>query len=326
MRCLSVADALAAQGADVEFVLSDDGPAGIIESRGYGTHSLGADWRDITQGIDGLLVLCKSEEAPVVLVDTYSITKEFVDLAAPCAKVCYLGSKGGDLGGLSLIANYSTDIDEEFYEATYARRGTKLLLGAAYAPLRPCFTEVYRRRGGEISRILVTTGNTDPEGFLPSFLRAALSDDALSGVCFSAVVGRMAPADAVSEVERICSAEPRVEALYGVSDMAGLMARCDAAVSANGTTVYELAAAGLPAVTFAMVEEQVQSAESLSGLGAVEYCGLMGRDAAEVSAKCVQALTELVVNPGRAATLADRAHDLVDGRGAGKIAKEILSL
>ena len=81
MRCLSVADALAAQGADVEFVLSDDGPAGIIESRGYGTHSLGTDWRDITQGIDGLLVLCKSEEAPVVLVDTYSITKEFVDLA-----------------------------------------------------------------------------------------------------------------------------------------------------------------------------------------------------------------------------------------------------
>lgn len=326
MRCLSVADALAAQGADVEFVLSDDGPAGIIESRGYGTHSLGTDWRDITQGIDGLLVLCKSEEAPVVLVDTYSISKEFVSLAAPYAKVCYLGSKGGDFGELSLIANYSTDIDEEFYKATYGRRGTKLLMGAAYAPLRPCFTEAYRRRNGEISRVLLTTGNTDPEGFMSSFLRTALSDDALSGVYFSAVLGRMAPKSVAAEVEQICSAEPRVEALYGVSDMAGLMARCDAAVSANGTTVYEFAAAGVPAVTFAMVEEQVRSAESLSNLGAVEYCGLMGRDAAEVSAKCGQALTELVVNPGRAAILADRAHDLVDGRGAEKIAKEILSL
>lgn len=326
MRCLSVADALAAQGADVEFVLSDSGPATIIEGRGYAARSLGTDWRDLSQGAAELVALCEAEEDPVALIDTYSITADYVASLAPFAKVCYLGSKGGDLGALSLVINYSTDIDEDFYFRTYGGRGTRFLFGAGYAPLRACFAESYRDRGGVIGRVLVTTGNTDPKGFLPAFLRAALGDERLHGVCFSAVVGGMAPDGVAAEVDRIAAEAPRVEVLRAVTDMAGLMGRCDAAVSANGTTVYELSAAGVPAFTFSMVEEQVKSAESLARLGAVGYCGLMGNGADAVADECTERLARLVSDRGRAAALAERAHGLIDGLGAEKIAKEIMSL
>lgn len=326
MRCLSVADALAGLGADVSFVLSDGNSVQLIESRGFATSVLGSDWRDIRDGADELCRLCNDAELPIVLVDTYSVSRAFVDCLAQHAKVCYLGSKDGDLGKLSLIINYSTCIDEAFYEDTYGDRGTKLLFGPKYAPLRPCFASAYRECSAEIEHVLVTTGNTDPQGFLPTFLDVALSDKRLSNITFTVVVGRMVSDDVAAKVELIESRSSRVKMLRAVTDMAGLMGQCDAAVSANGTTVYELFAAGLPSVTFAMVEEQVQSAESLAKLGAVEYCGLMGNEPHATAVESVNRLEDLVASHDRAVALATRAHALVDGYGANKIAKEILSL
>lgn len=326
MRCLAAADALTALGANVRFVLSDDNSTEIIESWGYRTTVLGSDWRNIEEGAGVLCRLCDEAEHPIVLVDTYSITKMYVNRLARHAKVCYLGSKGGDLGELSLVVDYSTDADEDAYLAIYGERDTRLLLGAGYAPLRDCFSRAYRERCGEIERVLVTTGNTDQCGFVPAFLRIALDDERLVGVEFEVVVGRMFSADVAGEVVKIAERHPNVEVLHAVADMAGLMGRCDAAVSASGTTIYELAASGVPAVTFAMVDEQVRSAESFSRLGATLYCGLVSGGTEAVAARCADGLASLAASHEKATALAGRAHALVDGCGAEKIAKEVLSL
>ena len=326
MRCLSLADALVRLGADVRFVLSDDNATELIKGRGFGTTVLKSDWREIEDGSGVLCQLCDDVERPIALVDTYAVTKDYVNSLARHAQVCYLGSKGGDLGQLSLIADYSTNVDKNAYLDIYGGRGTRLLLGASYAPLRDCFARVYRERDGLIRRALVTTGNTDQCGFLPAFLRAALTDEHLAGVRFEVVVGRMFSAVVADEIEEIAERYSAVEALYNVADMAGLMDTCDVAVTANGTTVYELAAAGVPAVTFAMVGEQVRSAESLAGLGATLYCGLASGDVKKVAAACADGLAKLVASRDQAVILARRAHALVDGRGAEKMAKEILSL
>lgn len=325
MRCLSVADALRAQGAVVEFVLSDDASIEVVRERGYEALVLGTNWRRIEEGVELLEGRCRGEsERPAVLVDTYSITSAYVDRLSHCCRMCYLGSKGGDLGDLALLVNYSTDIDEQGYRSLYGARGTRLLLGPAYAPLRAQFADAYESRSGEVIRVLVTTGNTDPLGFVPAFLHMALESELLSNVSFAVVVGRMF--ENASEVESIASACPRVDLYRSVSDMAGLMASADVAVSANGTTVYEMAAAGLPAVTFAMVGEQVASAESLARLGAVAYVGRMGDSACESAKEALRRLEGLVANPEEARALALRAHDLIDGRGADRIAKEMLAL
>jgi UDP-2,4-diacetamido-2,4,6-trideoxy-beta-L-altropyranose hydrolase len=326
MRCLSVADELANVGADVEFVLSDSTPAEIIEGRGFSDRVLGTDWRNIEEGVEPLCELCDAAVSPVVLVDTYSITKEYVEFLAAHAPVCYLGSKGGDLGNLALIANYSTDIDERFYRETYGGRNTKLLLGPGYAPLRHDFSLAYRERTEAIRNVLLTTGNTDPYGFIPMFLRGALECSELNDVLFSVVVGSMVSDEVYSEILGVVSGNSRVEIHRAVRDMASLMQSCDAAVTANGTTVYELSAAGLPSVTFAMVEEQVASAESLASLGAIRYCGLLAGDVREVAAECVRNLVELVSDSSEARRIAERAHGLIDGLGAAKIAKEIMTL
>ena len=326
MRCLSVADALSGLGADVRFVLSDDNSVEVVEGCGYRATVLGSDWRNIDDGADTLCHMCDEVERPIVLVDTYSVSEMYVNRLARHAKVCYLGSKGGDLGALSLIVDYSTEADEKAYFDIYGQRGTRLLIGPGYAPLRGSFARAYRKRCGEIRRVLVTTGNTDQCGFMPAFLRAALDDERLTGVKFTPVLGRMVSKVIAGDVEEIAKRSQAVEVLQDVTDMAGLMSHCDAAITANGTTVYELAAAGVPAVTFAMVDEQVRSAESFSRLGATIYCGSALRGVEEVAGDCASALAGLLASRENAIALTERAHALVDGCGSEKVAKEMLIL
>ena len=88
------------------------------------------------------------------------ITRPYVDRLARCAKICYLGSKRDDLGNLSLLANYSTDIDTARYEELYLKRGTALLLGPRYAPLKKRFSSLAKTPSETIDRVLLTTGST----------------------------------------------------------------------------------------------------------------------------------------------------------------------
>lgn len=323
MRCLSVAVALRGLGREPVFVLSDGNAAELLRERGYDAHVLSSDWRNLVDGVEGLRDLCRRNR-PAMLVDSYSATREFVEVATEFAEVCYLGSKGDDLGPLRLLTNYSTTIDCAFYEATYGPRGTKLLLGPAYAPLRPEFRRDPIPRATHVKRVLLTTGNTDSSGFVPAFLESALKCHELAGIEFDVVVGR-----AFEDVVGIRSefgGEQRVVLHENVDAMWNLMANCDVAVSANGTTVYELAAIGVPAVTFSMVPEQDASADGMAALGMVDFAGRLHEDGAAVVNSAVESLATLCADSVRRHRLAERAHAVVDGLGAEKIARELCTI
>lgn len=325
MRCLALADALKQFNMDVIFVVSDKNPNSVIEMRGYSVITLESDWRDLTDGMQHFKEICRAcDETPVVVVDTYSISSTFVNGLSEVAKVCYLGSKIGDLGDLSLLINYSTKIDEYYYKATYARKGTKLLLGAKYAPLSNNFANRNIKSNNDISKVLVTTGNTDSRGFVPYFLKCVLKEQELNSLSYEVVVGAMF--DHLEEIRRVADSKESINLNYKVRDMARLMDQCDVAVSANGTTVYELAAMGIATISFAMVDEQVASAKSLSELGAIKYAGLLSNDMDSVVSQAIRSLKEFVLNPAEARNVAKTAHELIDGKGACRIAKEIALL
>lgn len=172
--------------------------------------------------------------------------------------------------------------------------------------------------------MLLTTGSTDPHNFISEFLRAVKNSRILRSLEFEVVVGQMFEFE--DEIEHLASQEDNIRLHRKVEDMAGLMATVDVAVSACGTTVYELAAVGLPVVTFAMVDEQVASAESLVRLGVVAYSGLFYSSKQGVLNSAISKLEDLVATPEKAAVLATKARSLIDGKGAQRIAKELAEL
>ena len=323
MRCAAIARALAEAGEQVCFLTADDNPAGVLEEMGFPFLVLHSDWRDLMTDAETVRDLLRKEKDPILLIDTYSITREYVEYLKPHARIASLGSKREYLGPLDLLINYSTDIDYDFYAASYDSR-TRLLLGPAFAPLRAEFQNVIPRFRERAGRILLTTGNTDPGHTVPTLLRELLPVLEDRGAAVDAVIGRMF--EDREELHRLYDGSPSVTLHENVTSMSALMRQCDLAVSANGTTVYELSAMGLPTVSFAIVPEQVRSALALSGLGAVDYCGRAYEEGEECIRRIVRRTAYYLDNSPARAALAERAHSLIDGNGCGKIGEALLSL
>jgi spore coat polysaccharide biosynthesis predicted glycosyltransferase SpsG len=87
-------------------------------------------------------------------------------------------------------------------------------------------------------------------------------------------------------------------------------------------TLYELAAAGTPAVTVCMADNQRPNAEGFARAGAAPAAGRAGEPG--LAGAIEAALRRLAADPAARAEVAARARALVDGRGAIRVARRIL--
>src|ERR1700674_3863518 len=199
--------------------------------------------------------------------------------------------------------------------------------GPAYAILDPAFARVPRRVSREVRepRILVSMGGSDPYGLTLQALRAldtmpdSMPDNMEEPFHVTIAIG---PAF-LHEVELrtwLAGARRQYETRREDS-LLDLMVNSDAALVSFGTTVYELAAAGLPAIALSITEDHAQSAEVFAQLGSLMHLGLFSN----VSAAQIQsAVRELLNDQELRLGMAQRGQALVDGKGAERVAKLLL--
>jgi len=192
--------------------------------------------------------------------------------------------------------------------------------GPAYAILDPAFARVPRRVSREVRepRILVSMGGSDPYGLTLQALRALNSMEELFHVTIA-----IGPAF-LHEVELrswLTGARRQYESRREDS-LLDLMVNSDLALVSFGTTVYELAAAGLPAIALSITEDHAQSAEVFAQLGSLMHLGLFST----VSDEQIQsAVRELLNSQQLRLGMAQRGQALVDGKGAERVAKLLVA-
>lgn len=189
-----------------------------------------------------------------------------------------------------------------------------ILRGPRFALLRRPFRDALVERGPEPRplRILVTLGGSDLRGAtapLLVLLRSILEAGAVAG---RVVVG---PSNTREDEVRAAAAALGASwsVLRSVDDMAAQVAWAGAAISAGGSTVWELLAMGVPAAVLAIAGNQRDNLRSLASKGAVLSLGdfdSWDRPAAAA------ALRELVGSPETRGALSARGPQLVDARGA----------
>lgn len=110
--------------------------------------------------------------------------------------------------------------------------------------------------------------------------------------------------------------------------MAALMLGCDFAVSAAGTTLYELCALGVPSVSFTMADNQTASAKAFADAGAIPFAGDIRKNLDEVLAMILGLIKDFhdgnSYHQRKSAQTAMRR--LVDGSGALRIAQALKAL
>lgn len=192
--------------------------------------------------------------------------------------------------------------------------------GPEYAILDPAFARVPRRSSSVVRepRILVSMGGSDPYGLTLQALRALDSMEEP----FSVTVA-VGPAFLHEEELRtwLAGARRRYESRREDS-LLDLMVNSDLALVSFGTTVYELAAAGLPAIALSITEDHAQSAAVFAQGGSLMHLGLFS----SVSAAQIQsAVGELLNGHQLRLEIAQRGQSLVDGKGAERAAKLLLA-
>lgn len=344
MRCLTLARALADQGADVHFISKDHAgnlnayvrAAGfpVLEIHAEGgaaavspadpPHAgwLGGTWEaDAGQtashvaalGIDLLVVdhyaLDARWEAGVGIVpERIVVVDDLADRAHSCAMIvdANLGRRPTDY-------------------AAVARPGTVVLAGAEYALLRAEFaaareSSLVRREDSSLRRILVAMGGVDAFNATTRVLDA-LDASTLPDTCsVTIVLGSRAPwLDAVRKAA--AGMRGSAEVLVDVTDMAELMASSDLAIGGAGVTAWERCCLGLPTLIVTIAENQVAGAKALADAGAA---GLVGGVEDVVSR--LGALVEDAARPGALAAMSRAASAVTDGKGVDRVVAHIQGL
>jgi UDP-2,4-diacetamido-2,4,6-trideoxy-beta-L-altropyranose hydrolase len=207
------------------------------------------------------------------------------------------------------------------HESLYPSREpyTRMLLGPPYALLRREFW-LWRGRPREVAsrstRVLVTLGGSDQDNVTLDVIQA-LRQLRRPDLEARIVVG---PANThLAALRRaIGGSIVQIDLLSAGTDMPALMAWADLAISAAGSTCWELAFMGVPSVTIILADNQQGIAESLGQAGAGINMGwhthLSGRALAEL-------VGELLEQPNARRQMSDRGRSLVDGWGVERVVR-----
>lgn len=320
MRCLAIAQAWCDSGGRAVFIGTDDSLSleSRLEGRAMVAQRIKAEPGSPADALATARIVKKSGASWVIL-DGYCFSGEY--------QTCLKKDSGARLlviDDMAQAARYDADAilnqnphaEKKLYEGKTDGR-TALLLGTEYALLRREFWQAGRpshSKPGNLRKVLLTAGGGETfpvmAKFIGGFIKAGLTDTEAAGVYNG-------NAQARQKLEKLATdAGRKVRIISNASRMADLMAWADAAVSAAGSTLWELAYLGVPAVTVILADNQRPIADWLHERGIVLNLGWYKNvSEADISG----ALNRLASEPALRAEMSGRGRKLVDGKGVSRV-------
>lgn len=324
MRCLSIALELRKQGNETTFIVSEKDAADLIEKYQFPYILIKGAWDNLELELDDLIKLVQSCNIKKLLVDSYYASPEYFEILSYYTKLIYLGSLERSFTNVDLLINYSNIYNKDFYSSTYNLRKTQLLLGVQYAPLRDDFQQIKPCVRDRVENILITSGNTDADNIMEDLIRYIINDDIFKNMRFHVVVGTMNHNK--TSLQLLETQYDNVILNFNVSSMSKLMVSCDLAISASGTTLYELCACGLPTVCFSITQEQIKGAVQFSEEGLLFYAGNVLSDREKCFGSVKRYSENLIHSYSLRKEMAVKMNSYVDGNGNKRIIKAINEL
>jgi UDP-2,4-diacetamido-2,4,6-trideoxy-beta-L-altropyranose hydrolase len=332
MRCLTLADALTAQGASVTFAVPDllRWVAARLDEVGHRRIAVpGAVAANAPEGWDRQPLPLDSQRADAerivslagesrfdwVLVDHYGFDAVWEKAVRPvCERIAVIDD----------LANRAHDCDF-LLDQTFGRPATdyrqlvpeacSVLTGSRFALLRPEFARerpaslARRQAGGPVARLLISLGSTDVGGLTARVAEAAAR---LATSCeIDVVLG--ANAKSLPRVEALCARQPRVRLHVDVRDMARLIAGADLAIGAAGATSWERGCLGVPSIAFTLAANQSFIAQQLERAGA--HLAVSEGEENDLE----RTLTRLLDDPGARWRMSEAAAAVTDGLGVNRV-------
>ena len=199
------------------------------------------------------------------------------------------------------------------YKAKYT--GAKQqLIGSEYMLMREMFQHMPKRgNNNEVHNVFITSGGADPCRFCVKISEELIKD--FKNINFSVIVGNDFSQDYIEELENI-----KVD-LYRNANMKECMCKSDFFISGAGSTLYELAACGVPSISYILAEDQRLVAEYMNKIGTTH---LGGDFQFFDDKKFFHACAELFESKVKRDSMSRIGQETIDGMGAKKVAAKIV--
>lgn len=328
MRCLSIARACTALSMDARFLVSDEKSTALLEERfsfpmEFPIICLHSNYQEPEKELPSLRSVLKAASGPFCLfIDSYFVTETYLSELQKLCPVAYLDDLLAFDYPVELIVNYDVKKEPACYHKAAHR-----LTGAAYTPLREQFQNVSYEVRPEVRHVLLSAGGTDACNVIGTLFHQIYADpsfDFLQNLHYHVITSRLN--SHFQELEQLAACHPGIHIHTNVQDMAALMSRCDLGISAGGTTLYELCAAGVPSISFITADNQLCAVQTFSDDQIISCAG----DARTSLEKTIDDLTTFLNDHkdsySERKKSSQRMRAFIDGKGACRIAAALHDL
>lgn len=319
MRCMSLANALHARGAETCFV-SLDLPAHlevILQAQGH-------EVKRLTEAVRGdeladARATFESEQAVTAsVVDHYRLGQVWESAVMPHTPVLALDDLGRPHASRWLL-------DQNYYADPQARYETQCpvyvqrLLGPSFALLRSEFAHARasaRIRDGVIRHILVFLGGMDARNLTATALQA-IQLGLPSVVQVTVIVGSLHPD--LPGLQAWCDRRGQASLHVQVSNMTPYLLAADLAIGAGGSSTWERCVCGLPTLAICLADNQRKVI--VEGARAGFLWGIDHVPSVEELTTVLQVLSRA---PGLVQHMSQQSLQVTDGRGVDRVAELLM--
>lgn len=326
MRCISIAEAAVEYGFKCLFCLADNSFQYFIEKKGFKCYVLETDYSNPDGELSVLLRLIDRVQPQMVIVDSYYVTESYLLKLHEAAKLIYIDDLGLQGFPVDIVINYNIYGAGIDYESMCRKAGfsvPKLLLGPKYVPLRSEFQKLaHRELRADISNVLVSTGGADSEHVALQLVHALCAEQRLiNQYRFHFVIGALNTD--YMQLQHLTQGHPNIILHKNVTRMSRLMMQCDIAISAAGSTLYELCACGVPTITYVLADNQRRAEIEFTRKGMMLSVGDI-RNNSKFAQDMIACVRELGTNLELRKRLTSNTNRAVNKKGVFCLVEEII--
>jgi UDP-2,4-diacetamido-2,4,6-trideoxy-beta-L-altropyranose hydrolase len=327
MRCLALAQAWQDRGGSVRLATTSDSPLLLerVRHENIKIHKISAP---IGGNEDALATIriAKQASSTWVILDGYQFETGYPLLIQQAGlRVLVVDDLANDkLHGCNAVLNPNVYASKDLYYGTTDLL-THLFIGPRFALVRREFLLKIKRHlsppAQRVQRTLITLGGADPQNATRLLMEALAARVIPFRMHIIIVVGSANPHLAsLEEYLPLLERHHNVRLEVNPPNLPELIQLSDLAISAAGGGAMELACLGTPMALIIAAANQSGVASSLENCGAAF---LLGDSKQLLSEEKVDAFFQLLEDPDKLNAMRLRAHQIVDGQGAARVAERL---
>ena len=320
MRCMSIAASFKESGQNVLFITADHNADQILIDNGFECDCLDSLWSDMASELSVLKNKLNIYKPELMIIDSYSVNSVYFDALSECIKTVYIDDLNENHWDVDALINYNIYADQVFY-ANYSKSHTKLFLGHGFVPLRKEFSGCIAHIVNPVSKVLVLAGGSDPERITERIIQSVCPQ--FKNIEFHFVIGGLNPRK--EGIYHLTEQYSNAVLHHDIRNMSELMMMSDAAISAAGSTLYELCACGVPTIAYALADNQLRALDAFGQKALVLAAGDCRNNENFIS-QLQECLLVMINDERLRSDYSKKMQSLVDGEGSARIVERLRSM